>query len=267
MARMSTASERVPRRLRVEPSAAAVDGATVQASLELAVERDRGLPAAPQGTARLLNRELSWLDFNSRVLALAEDESVPLLERARFLAIASRGLDEFFQVRVGGLKQQVAAGFEGASGDPSGPRAQVQAIRPKVERLFERQGRVFLDSLGPELDRHAIRFCDWEALDDADRAFLDTEFEDRIYPVLTPLAVDPGHPFPYVSSLSLNLMVVIAEPATHQERIARIKVPPLLSRFVVLPDGERFVPVEQVIAAHLGHLFEGMQVVTTTSSA
>ncbi|MGD0833462.1 MAG: polyphosphate kinase 1 [Candidatus Dormibacteria bacterium] len=259
---MSTASERAPRRLRIEPAAVTADGTTLQPSLELPVERERARPAPHPGAARLLNRELSWLDFNSRVLALAEDENVPLLERARFLAIASRGLDEFFQVRVGGLKQQVAAGFEGASGDPSSPRAQVQAIRPKVERLYERQGRVFLDSLGPELDRHAIRFCDWEALDDADRAFLDTEFEDRIYPVLTPLAVDPGHPFPYVSSLSLNLMVVIAEPATHQERIARIKVPPLLSRFVVLPDGERFVPVEQVIAAHLGHLFEGMKVVT-----
>jgi polyphosphate kinase len=262
MAQMSTASERAPRRVRVEPAPATADGTSLQPSLELALERDRELPAAPPSTPRLLNRELSWLDFNARVLSLAEDQSLPILERARFLAIASRGLDEFFQVRVGGLKQQVAAGFEGRAGDPASPRAQVQAIRPKVEKLYARQGRVFLDSLAPDLDAHAIRFCDWSTLDDADRAFLDTVFEERIFPVLTPLAVDPGHPFPYVSSLSLNLMVVIADPASRQERIARIKVPPLLSRFVVLPDGERFVPVEQVISAHLQHLFEGMKVVT-----
>ena len=113
----------------------------------------------------------------------------------------------------------------------------------------------------PHLDSHGIRFSDWSSLDDDDRAYLDKVFEERIFPVLTPLAVDPGHPFPYISSLSLNLMVVVVDPASHEQRIARIKVPPLLSRFVVLPDGERFVPIEQVIAAHLHPLFEGMRVV------
>jgi polyphosphate kinase len=208
----------------------------------------------------LINRELSWLDFNARVLAQVEDESLPLLERARFLAIASRALDEFFQVRVGGLKQ-LAAGLESAASDPQGPQAQVRAIRLKVVELYARQARAFLHGLVPHLDSHGIRFSDWSSLAEDDRAYLDKVFEERIFPVLTPLAVDPGHPFPYISSLSLNLMVVVVDPANHEQRIARIKVPPLLSRFVVLPDGERFVPIEQVIAAHLHPLFEGMRVV------
>ena len=208
----------------------------------------------------LINRELSWLDFNARVLAQVEDESLPLLERARFLAIASRALDEFFQVRVGGLKQ-LAAGLESAASDPQGPQAQIRAIRLKVVELYARQARAFLHGLVPHLDSHGIRFSDWSSLDEDDRAYLDKVFEERIFPVLTPLAVDPGHPFPYISSLSLNLMVVVVDPANHEQRVARIKVPPLLSRFVVLPDGERFVPIEQVIAAHLHPLFEGMRVV------
>src|SRR5487761_147216 len=219
----------------------------------------RGRSSA-QGQLPLINRELSWLDFNSRVLAQAEDDRLPLLERARFLAIASRALDEFFQVRVGGLKQ-LAAGLEGAALGPQGPEAQFRAIRPQVEELYARQARAFLSELVPRLDHQGIRFCDWSSLGDEDRAFLDRVFEERIFPVLTPLAVDPAHPFPYISSLSLNLMVVVTDPAIHEQRIARIKVPPLLSRFVVLPDGERFVPIEQVIAAHLQPLFEGMAVV------
>jgi polyphosphate kinase len=194
------------------------------------------------------------------VLAQVEDESLPLLERARFLAIASRALDEFFQVRVGGLKQ-LAAGLESAASDPQGPQAQVRAIRLKVVELYARQARAFLHGLVPHLDSHGIRFSDWSSLAEDDRAYLNKVFEERIFPVLTPLAVDPGHPFPYISSLSLNLMVVVVDPANHEQRIARIKVPPLLSRFVVLPDGERFVPIEQVIAAHLHPLFEGMRVV------
>jgi polyphosphate kinase len=216
--------------------------------------------AKPAREPVLINRELSWLDFNGRVLAQVEDDSLPLLERARFLAIASRALDEFFQVRVGGLKQ-LAAGLEGAASDPQGPQAQVRAIRAKVVDLYARQSHTFLAQLVPKLDRHGIRFSDWSSLDEEDRAHLDKVFEERIFPVLTPLAVDPTHPFPYISSLSLNLMVVVADPSSHEQRIARIKVPPLLSRFVVLPDGERFVPIEQVIAAHLHPLFEGMQVV------
>jgi polyphosphate kinase len=218
-------------------------------------------PAPFDVTDVLINRELSWLDFNARVLAQAEDESLPAIERARFLAIASRALDEFFQVRVGGLKQ-LAAGLESAASDPHGPQAQIRAIRLKVVELYTRQARAFLQGVVPHLDSHGIRFSDWSSLDEDDRAFLDKVFEERIFPVLTPLAVDPGHPFPYISSLSLNLMVVVVDPASHEQRIARIKVPPLLSRFVALPDGERFVPIEQVIAAHLHPLFEGMRVLT-----
>ncbi len=218
------------------------------------------LGGTPAELPRILDRELSWLDFNSRVLSLAEDETLPALERARFLAIASRALDEFFQVRVGGLRQ-LAAGLEDASSDARGPRQEIHAIRAKVEALYARQSRVFLGGLVPELDAQAIRFSDWSSLGEVERAFLDRVFEERIFPVLTPLAVDPAHPFPYISSLSLNLMVVVVDRASLAERIARVKVPPLLSRFVVLPDGERFVPIEQVIAAHLQHLFEGMEVV------
>ena len=218
------------------------------------------LGGTPAELPRILDRELSWLDFNSRVLSMAEDETLPALERARFLAIASRALDEFFQVRVGGLRQ-LAVGLEDASSDARGPRQEIHAIRAKVEALYARQSRVFLGGLVPELDAQAIRFSDWSSLGEVERAFLDRVFEERIFPVLTPLAVDPAHPFPYISSLSLNLMVVVVDRASLAERIARVKVPPLLSRFVVLPDGERFVPIEQVIAAHLQHLFEGMEVV------
>jgi polyphosphate kinase len=214
----------------------------------------------PGDSPRLLDRELSWLDFNGRVLSLADDEGIPLLERARFLAIASRALDEFFQVRVGSLKQ-LAVSLNGGAPDASGPRAEIRAIRPKVEAIYARQARTFLGSLVPQLRGQAIRFSDWSSLGEEDRSHLDRVFEERVFPVLTPLAVDPAHPFPYISSLSLNLMVVIADQESGEQRVARVKVPPLLSRFVVLPDGERFVPIEQVIAAHLQHLFEGMAVI------
>src|SRR5438105_3575492 len=208
---------------------------------------------------RFLNRELSWLDFNARVLAIAEDESLPLLERAKFLAIFAENLDEFFQVRVAGLKDQHAAGL-GAPRDGASPAEQLRAVRVLSERLVERQVRVFLKSLAPGLAEHGIVFSDWEGLDDDDRRYLVENFEQHIYPVLTPLAVDPGHPFPYISNLSLNLAVIVRDPSSGERRFARVKVPPLLPRFVVMPDGERFVPLEQVIAAHLHLLFPGMEV-------
>ncbi|MGO8685673.1 MAG: polyphosphate kinase 1 [Candidatus Dormibacteria bacterium] len=248
------------------PAAAAAEvagrngGKAIQPAADVIVGRVTRVPTALRMESVLIDRELSWLDFNGRVLAQVEDETLPLLERARFLAIASRALDEFFQVRVGGLKQ-LAAGLEGAASDPLDPQAHIRAIRPKVVELYARQARAFLDGLVPQLDSRGIRFCDWSSLDEDDRAYLDKVFEDRIFPVLTPLAVDPAHPFPYISTLSLNLMVAVLDPASHEQRIARIKVPPLLSRFVVLPDGERFVPIEQVISAHLHALFEGMKVV------
>jgi polyphosphate kinase len=209
---------------------------------------------------RYINRELSWLDFNARVLRHAEDGRTPLLERAKFLAIFSENLDEFFQVRVAGLKDQAAAGVTATSADRTSPADQLRAIRSKVEDLLVRQSRAFRDDVVPALAANGIILSNWEQLDDDDRAALVEEFEQRIFPVLTPLAVDPGHPFPYISNLSLNLAVSVRDPVADERRFARVKVPPLLSRFVVMPDGERFVPLEQVIAAHLDALFPGMVV-------
>jgi polyphosphate kinase len=217
-----------------------------------------GEPADPG--ARYLNRELSWLDFNARVLALAEDASLPLLERAKFLAIFSSNLDEFFQVRVSGLKEQLAIGVKSTSPDGLDQVAQLRAINTRVDDLVTRQARTFTKEVVPGLEAAGIRFVTWEDLDDADRAHLTREFDDRIYPVLTPLAVDPAHPFPYISNLSLNLAVVVRSPVSREERFARVKVPPLLPRFVALPDRERFVPLERLIAAHLDSLFPGMEI-------
>jgi polyphosphate kinase len=221
---------------------------------------DSEAPPEPTGARRYLNRDLSWLDFAARVLTLAEDDHQPLLERAKFLAIFSDGLDEFFQVRVAGLKEQVAAGLGATGPDGMSPTEQLRAIRERVHGLFARQGRVFLDGVAPALGEAGIVLSDWESLDDDDREFLVKAFHERIFPVLTPLAVDPGHPFPYISNMSLNLAVTVQDAKTGEHRFARVKVPPLLPRFVVMPDGERFVPVEQVIAAHLGTLFPGMEI-------
>jgi polyphosphate kinase len=216
--------------------------------------------AAEDQALRYINRELSTLDYFSRVLAMAEDRTVPLLERAKFLAIFQSLLDEFFEVRVAGLKDQLAAGLLGT--DPAGlsPGDQLRAIRQETVRLVERQDRVFLDQIVPDLEAQNIRLSQWDALDEDDRTFIETVFQERIFPVLTPLAVDPGHPFPYISNLSLNLAVIVSDPDTRERRFARVKVPPLLPGFVVTPDGERFVALDHVIAAHLSALFPGMEI-------
>lgn len=214
------------------------------------------LAASPE---RFLNRELSWLDFDARVLALASNPDVPLLERAKFVAIFSQNLDEFFQVRIAGLKDQVAAGLGKLTADGRTAAQQLREIRERLATLVATAERVFLDELVPALAGVGIVFSSYDDLDDDDRAYLDTVFEDRIFPVLTPLAVDPGHPFPYISDLSLNLAVVVNDPVTGEHRFARVKVPNLLPRFVVMPDGERFIPLEQVIASHLDVLFPGME--------
>ncbi len=213
---------------------------------------------------RFINRELSWLDFGERVLARAEVGDVPLLERAKFLAIFSSGLDEFFQVRVAALKDQVAAGLRAATPDGLTPGQQLAAIRQRVTALMERQPATFLDQVAPALGEVGIHLSDWDELDDDARKQLVEEFENQIFPVLTPLAVDPGHPFPYISNLSLNLAVMVRDPDTGERRFARVKVPNLLPRFVVMPDGERYVALEQVIAAHLSSLFPGMVVESHT---
>ncbi len=209
---------------------------------------------------RYLNRELSWLDFNARVLALAEDADQPLLERAKFMAIVSRNLDEFFQVRVAGLREQVLGGVVQRSPDGMTPRQQLAAIRARVTAMVARQSECFGGDLAPRLERAGVRISDWSALRDDDRARLTAVFESRIYPVLTPLAVDPSHPFPYISNLSLNLAVVVADAQTRESHVARVKVPQILQRFVPVGDGESFVPLEQVIAAHLHTLFAGMEI-------
>ncbi len=223
---------------------------------EPAADGQAGLEAF--GPDRFSNRELSWLEFGDRLLDLAGDETLPLLERVRFLAILSEGLDEFFQVRVAGLMDQVDAGLRARSSDGLRPGEALRAVRERVGELVDRQSEIFLAKVVPALADAGIRLSDWSSLDDDDRCHLVDVFERQIFPVLTPLAVDPGHPFPYISNLSLNLVVRVVDPISHLERIARVKVPPLLPRFVVMPDGERFVPLEQVIAAHLGPLFPDM---------
>ncbi len=215
---------------------------------------------APTTSDRLLNRELSWLDFNARVLTLTDDEGVPLLERVKFSAIFSSNLDEFFQVRVAALKDQVAAGITRPSPDGRTPVQQLVEISDRVEELVREQERVLLERLVPALRGAGVEILSWDELDETDRKHLGEVFEHRIFPVLTPLAVDPAHPFPYISNLSLNLGVFVLDPDTGDRRFARVKVPPLLPRFLPLPDGDRFVPLEQVIAPQLAALFQGMDI-------
>jgi len=209
---------------------------------------------------RYLDREESWLRFNERVLELAEDESIPLLERVRFLAIFATNLDEFFMVRVAGLMRRMVAGFpvEG-----SGVRLPGQVLDNTLElagQLTVRHARAFSERINPELVEHGIELLRWKELSGQERDTLGDLFRQRIYPVLTPLVVDPAHPFPFISGLSLNLAVMIADPKTDATVFARVKVPPLLPRFLALTQN-RFVPIEDVIAAHLGDLFGGVEII------
>lgn len=194
------------------------------------------------------------------MLALAENPNIPLLERVKFVAIVTSNLNEFFQVRVAGLMEQRAAGIRKATADGRTPAQQLEEIAEKTQRLVARKERVFLNEIIPELEAQDIRLTDYDDLAKADRKELDHLFETEMYPVLTPLAVDPSHPFPYISNLSLNLAVLVTNPKTGEEQFARIKVPQTLPRFIVLPDQERYVPVEQVISAHIDRLFPGMDV-------
>ncbi len=217
-------------------------------------------PGDADGDRRYLNRELSNLDFNGRVLALAENPDLPLLERIKFLAIFGAVTDEFFQVRVAGLKDQEAAGISGTAPDGLSVTDQLMAIRTQVVELFQRRQATLLDDILPRLAEYAIQLSDWESLTDEDRAWVEKMFAERIFPVLTPLAVDPGHPFPYISNLSLNLAVIVRDPVRGERRFARVKVPPVLPGLLAMPDGNRFVALEQVIAAHLEALFPGMEI-------
>ncbi len=211
---------------------------------------------------RFLNRELSWLEFNRRVLAQAEDRGVPLLERIKFCAIYSSNLDEFFQVRIAGLKEQVASGNSQRSFDGRSPTAQLSEIGTVVRAQLHALEELWLNELLPALADAGVHLLQWDQLAPEDRQYLTAFFFERVYPVLTPLSVDPGHPFPYISDLSLNLAVLVRDTNSDEHRFARVKVPPLLPRFVRLPgEGDRFLALEALIAAHMSSLFVGMEVV------
>ena len=242
------------------PAPSAVATAVAGMAPHAAAEGVEAAVRADHTEPRLLNRELSRLDYYARVLSEAGDSRIRLLERAKFVAFFSSYLDELFQVQVAGLKDQLAAGLGVTSPDGLTPADQLRLIHERVTELVTRQSELFIEDLVPALAAAGIRFGSYDDLDSEDLAYLDGVFEHRIFPVLTPLAVDPGHPFPYISNLSLNLAITVRDPVTHERRFARVKVPPLLPRFVVLPDGERFVPLEQVIAANLDALFPGMVV-------
>ena len=226
---------------------------------ESSSDDDGSLPAD-----RYLDRELSWLAFNQRVLELAEDDRVPLLERVNFLAIFASNLDEFFMVRVAGLKRRIATGLAVPTNVGRSPSEVLTDIGQVAHDLQDRHARVFGDIVKPMLDDEGIHVETWADLGAEDRAQIDEIFSQQIFPVLMPLAVDPAHPFPYISGLSLNLSVRVRNPKTSRIEFARIKVPPLLPRFVQLPDDGsgrlRFIPLEDLIANHLGDLFPGMQI-------
>ncbi|MBB4697212.1 polyphosphate kinase [Actinoplanes abujensis] len=212
---------------------------------------------------RFLNRELSWLDFNARVLTLAEDPETPLLERAKFLAIFASNLDEFYMVRVAGLKRRLNAGLPMRGGDRSSLRNQLEMISQRTADLVTRHSACFSEEVRPKLQAEGIEIVKWADLDAPERERLRTYFREQVFPVLTPLAVDPAHPFPYISNRSLNLAVVLRDPEdTAGELFARIKVPNNVPRFVTVQNDSRsvrFLPVEELIATHLDQLFPGME--------
>ncbi|MFF4951864.1 RNA degradosome polyphosphate kinase [Streptomyces chattanoogensis] len=223
---------------------------------------ETGVPGAdgrelPKG--RFLDRERSWLAFNERVLELAEDPATPLLERANFLAIFASNLDEFFMVRVAGLKRRIATGVATRSASGLQPREVLDLIWTRSRELMARHAACFQQDIAPELAEQGIHLIRWPELTEKEQARLFTLFRQQIFPVLTPLAVDPAHPFPYISGLSLNLAVVVRNPVSGHDHFARVKVPPLLSRFLEASP-QRYVPIEDVIAAHLEELFPGMEV-------
>jgi polyphosphate kinase len=209
---------------------------------------------------RFLNREKSWLDFNARVLALAEDPETPLLERAKFLAIFASNLDEFYMVRVAGLKRRQAARLPLRTADGLTVAEQLQLISDTASSIVDRQASCFLQQVLPALEAAGISLDRWEDLAAAERTKLHSYFREQVFPVLTPLAVDPAHPFPYISGLSLNLAVSVRDPDSGEQRFARVKIPPNVPRFVPVTEG-RWLPLEELVAAHLPQLFPGMDVV------
>jgi polyphosphate kinase len=225
---------------------------------------EESLAAVTTYEDRFLDRELSWLAYSRRVLGQAEDSSLPLLERVRFAAIFSSNLDEFFMVRVAGLKRRIAADVAVRAASGLMPREVLERIWAETRVQMERHARMFRDELVPELSKEGIELVRWADLDREEQKFGKRLFKERVFPVLTPLAVDPAHPFPYISGLSLNLAVLVRNPKTRKEHFARVKVPPIFSRFVPLGN-QRFVPLEDVIREHLKRLFPGMEVLEVHS--
>jgi|TARA_B110000259_G_scaffold180979_1_gene222370 polyphosphate kinase len=216
-------------------------------------------PDLPQG--RFLDRELSWLEFNQRVLELAEDKSLPLLERVHFLSIFASNLDEFFMVRVASLKRRIATGIAVQSASGLSPQEVLQRISDRTRDLQSRHAELFATEISQELRVNGIDVVQWSTLSEPQHDALHEYFTNQVFPVLTPLAVDPAHPFPYISGLSLNLAVSLRNPKTDSEHFARVKVPSLLPRFVLVPGSESsYVPLEEIMGQYLGELFPGMEV-------
>jgi polyphosphate kinase len=211
---------------------------------------------------RLIDRELSWLAFNERVLELAEDASIPLLERCRFLAIFSSNLDDFFMIRVASVKRKLGGGVTKKNTAGFTPAELMAEISKKTQELIARQTKCFQTDILPKLAQNGIEITDWDSLTEAEKNYINRIFTNKIFPVLTPLAVDPSHPFPYISGLSLNLAVLVKQPETNEELFARVKVPPSLPRFIETAEfaGTRFIPLEKVIIANLHQLFPGMEI-------
>ncbi len=211
---------------------------------------------------RLIDRELSWLDFNERVLQLAEDPSIPLLERCRFLAIFSSNLDDFYMIRVATAKRKIENSITKKNTAGYTPIELMIEISKKSNSLISRMVKCFHEDLLPKLADNGIEMVDWENLTDDEKDYINSVFTKRIFPILTPLAVDPSHPFPYISGLSLNLAVLVKKPDTHEELFARVKVPASLPRFMETANfaSTRFIAIEQVIIANLHQLFPGMEI-------
>ncbi len=229
------------------------------------LEQDVDQSEDPLPANRYSDREMQWLEFNNRVLDLAKDSArIPLIERAKFLAIFSNNLDEFFMVRVAGLKRRIHAGVAVPSITGQMPGEVHASILQRTAELVAEQSRVFHEDVRPALREEGIEILHWAELTAAEKDEMRSLFAERIFPVLTPLAVDPSHPFPYISGLSINLAVILRNPKTGGRQFARVKVPPVLARFVKLAEG-RFLPLEEVIARHLGQLFTGMEVISHTT--
>ena len=246
--------------LTPEPAGTQHDtGGPALAAVPSYVPADADLEAISAVGDRFLDRELSWLRFNQRVLELAADQTLPLLERTRFLAIFTSNLDEFSMVRVAGLKRRIATGLAVRAASGMMPREVLETIWKEADELSQRQAEIFRDDVAPALLEEGIALVRWGDLDKDEQRTCKRLFKERVFPVLTPLAVDPAHPFPYISGLSLNLAVVVRNPRTGKQHFARVKVPSNFDRFVPLGN-DRFVPLEDVIGAHLARLFPGMEV-------